>query len=101
MSGRNNGLRRTKYRKSVQSEKREIRDVFDFKIDYSDKESWQDCISRIAIAQSKIGIKSAMACVESVVRNIEYRKEGYVYCSPQQLEESLKRMRKIYLRMNN
>ena len=100
MSGKSDGLRRkrTKYRKDDAFKRKKI-DVFDFKIDYSNDQSWQNCISRIAIAQSKIGVKSAMACVESVVRDIEYRKEGYVYCSPGQLEEALKRMREVFIRM--
>lgn len=100
MSGRNNGLRRAVYRKSEALEKREVKDVFDFKVDYSNKKSWQDCISRIAIAQATIGIKPAMACVESVVRGREFREGGYVYCSPVQLKEALVRMQEIYLRMN-
>ena len=99
MSGRNDGLRRkrTKYKRSSAFNKTK-RDPFDFKTDYSAEESWQRCIERIAIAQSTIGIKDAMLCVESVVPNREYRKEGYVYCSPSQLEEALKRMRTVYLR---
>lgn len=103
MNGKNESLlrrKRTKYRKNDAFEKRDVsRDPFDFKIDYSDQKSWQDCISRIAIAQSKIGVKSAMACVESVVRDRELRKGGYVYCSPGQLEEALRRMKKEFIRM--
>lgn len=102
MSGKNDGLRRkrTKYRKDDAFKKIPIStDPFDFKVDYSNHKSWHDCISRIAIAQSKIGVKSAMACVESVVRNIELRKGGYVYCSPGQLEEALRRMREVFIRM--
>mgnify|MGYP003655426330 CR=1 FL=1 len=81
------------------TEKRDSGDVFNFKTDYSDQKSWQACISKIAIAQDKIGVKSAMACVEGVVRNREDRKEGYVYCSPRQLEEALRRMRKEFIRL--
>ena len=101
MSGKSESLlrrRRTKYKKNSAFEKRDSAEVFDFKVDYSEQKSWQDCISRIAVAQSKIGVKDAMDCVESVVRNRELRRGGYVYCSPSQLEEALRRMRKIYLR---
>jgi len=99
MSGRSSGLRskRIPYKKSKAFEKLKPADPFDFRIDYSGDKSWQDCISRVAIAQSKIGVKSAMACVESVVRNIERRQQGYVFISPSELEEALRRMRKIYL----
>ena len=101
MSGRSDGFRRkrTRYAKNKGFEKRPTTEVFDFKVDYSDKKSWHNCISRIALAQYEIGYKDAMACVESVVRERELRKEGYVYCSPHQLEEALRRMRKIYLQM--
>ena len=102
MSGKNENLlrrRRTKYYKSSAFKRVESEDVFDFKTDYSNQKSWQDCISRIAIAQSEIGVKSAMACVESVVRTRELRKGGYIYCSPAQLEEALRRMRKEFVRM--
>ncbi len=100
MSGRSEGLRRrrTHYYKSDAFKKSKRQDVLDFRVNHSDKKSWWDCIKRIAIAQSKIGVKDAMDCVESVVRNREMRKDGYIYCSPQELEEALRRMRKIYLR---
>ena len=99
MSGKSEGLRRkrTRYYKSDAFKKTKRQDVLDFRTDYSNEKSWWDCIERIAIAQSKIGVKDAMGCVESVVRNREMRKEGYIYCSPQELREALKRMRKIYL----
>ena len=99
MSGRSDGLRRkrTRYYKHSAFKKKE-QDILDFKTDYSDRESWHSCIERIAIAQSTIGVKDAMLCVESVVSDIEYRKEGYVYCSPYQLERALELMRKVYLR---
>jgi|19_taG_2_1085344.scaffolds.fasta_scaffold77255_2 hypothetical protein len=102
MSGKNEGLfrrRRTKYRKDDAFKKRRGKEILDFRIDYSDDQRWQTAIGRVAIAQDKIGVKSAMACMESVIRDIEYRREGYVYCSPAQLEEALKRMRKIYLQI--
>jgi len=102
MSGKNEGLRRrrTQYYKSDAFKRIKSQDVLDFRTNYSDKKSWWDCIERIAIAQSKIGVKNAMGCVESVVRNREMRKDGYIYCSPQELEEALKRMREVYLHMN-
>ena len=101
MSGKNEGLRRrrTRYYKSDAFKRTKSQDILDFRTDYSDKKSWWNCIERIAIAQSKIGYKVAMDCVESVVRNRDLRKEGYAYCSPEELEEALRRMRKIYLHM--
>lgn len=101
MSGRSEGLqrRRTRYYKSDAFKRTKSQDIFDFKTDYSDKKSWWDCIKRIAIAQSKIGVKNAMDCVESVVRSSEMRKDGYIYCSPKELEEALRRMREVYLHM--
>jgi len=106
MSGKRDGLRRkrVRYRQSSAFKQRDISgDIFDFRIDYSDQKSWQTFIGRIAIAQQDypdgVGVKYAMSCVESVVRDIEYRKQGYVYCSPSQLEEALRRMRKEFIRM--
>jgi len=102
MNGKNESLLRRKKAifKKDSAYSKKIRDPFDFKIDYSDQKSWWDCIERIAIAQSKIGIKDAMGCVESVVRDDALRKEGYIYCSPEELKIALQRMREIYLRMN-
>lgn len=100
MSGKNkDGLRRKRLqlKRSKAFDKIEKTDPFDFRIDYSGEKSWQDCISRVAIAQSQIGVKSAMACMESVVRDPEQRQQGYVFISPAKLKEALRRMRKIYL----
>ena len=100
MNGKNESLLRRKKTvfKKDSAYSRKVRDPFDFKIDYSNEKSWWDCIERIAIAQSKISIKDAMGRVESVVRDDALRKEGYIYCSPEELKVALQRMRKIYLR---
>jgi hypothetical protein len=100
MSGGSSRLRgRSRYQGGDSFDKREVQDIIDLKTDYSDQKSWQDCISRIAIAQYTIGVKPAMSCVESTVSDIESRRGGYIYCSPSQLEEALRRMRKFYLSM--
>ena len=96
MSGKSESLlrrKRTKYYKSTAFTKTKRDTTFDIRTDYSDQKSWQDCISRIALAQQDypegVGVKVAMGCVESVIRNAEDRKQGYVFCSPSQLEEAL------------
>lgn len=98
MSGKNDGLRRkrTKYRSNEGYTRRAVQDN-NFFIDYSNDKTWWACIERIAIAQSKIGVKDSMRCVESIVMDREQRREGYIFCSPQQLNAALRLMREIYL----
>ena len=98
MNGKNESLlrrKRTHYKKSDAYTKKK-QTSFNGKFDYSNEKSWWDCIERIAIAQSTIGVKSAMFCVESVVRNRELRRDGYIYCSPEELKRALWKMRQIY-----
>lgn len=82
-------------------DKRELKfDPTDFSIDYSDDPKWKTLIGRIAMAQRDypdgVGIKIALACVKSVVRDRESRKQGYAFCSPDQLERALDLIKRNY-----